>query len=306
MESEGKTMKKNTLIALTCLIITFISSVYCFFPESEDNTAYIKDYIYNNIEYGLEDMHVIEEEDGTIKITATFEKNTPIDKFVPYTKDMIFVSEEAASAKNLTIEYVNTAMYMKGKTSDYFTYFGWRSDTGTLYTDDGDWIDDVDIDRIDSEVAMLFLEKEPDVKLKRSHANIEQIKISITNAIRLSIGNVIPSGTKGLSHIRIDEKEDWTLDISVSRLHKTIYDPVIPQFGRFVQQIMKAIDQSAEENEAVINLVMIGIYDYEDLPIVMWVTGDCETGILVDSRKDRDNEREYKNVTIEDIQSYFE
>lgn len=285
-------MKKNGLIALTCLIAIFMFSGCS--STSSRSISYIKDYISSNTEYGLDDLHVVEKENGKFAIVATFDKNTSLDKFVPQTKDIISVSNEAAAKKNIAINYVNTIIYLED--SMYCAYVGWSSENGALYTDKGDRIENVDIDNVDAEIEKLFQEKESANQLEKSHLNIDQIKSSTKETI-------IADTDLTISYVDIFENNDWSLNINVGISGKEKNDSVITQFGTFVEQIMTAVDKSAKENETLIKMVTIGISDNSDMPIVNWITENCETGLLSDYRNKKVS---YENISAKDIQSYLE
>lgn len=291
-ESEGNAMKKNGLIALTCLIVIFVFSGCS--STSSRNISYIEDYISNNTEYGLDDLRVVEKENGKVAIVATFDKNTSLDEFVPQTKDIISVSNEAAAKKNIAINYVNTIIYLKEST--YCEYVGWSSESGALYTDKGDRIENVDIDNVDAEIEKLFKEKESANQSAEAHLNINQIKALIEKAI-------IDSTDLSISYVDIFENNDWTLNINVGISGKEKNDSVITQFGAFVEQVISAIDKSTSENKVSVKMVSIGISDNSDMPIINWISENCETGLLSDYRNEKVS---YENILAKDIQSYLE
>lgn len=285
-------MKRNRLIILTCLIVLSIFSGCS--SASSRNISYIEDYISGNTEYELDDLRVVEKENGKVAIVATLDKNTSLDEFVPQTKDIVSISNEAAAKKNIAVNYVNTIIYLKDST--YCEYIGWSSENGTLYTDKGDRIENTDIDNVDAEIEKLFKEKESANQLAKSHLNINQIKSSIKETI-------IAGTDLTISYVDIFEYNDWTLNINVGISGKEKNDPVITQFGAFVEQVMTAVDKSVNENETVIKLITIGISDNSDMPIVNWISENCETGLLSDYRSEKIS---YDNISVKDIQSYLE
>lgn len=287
-------MKKSGIIILIFLMLLLVCSGCS--SVSENNLSYIKEYIYDSVDYELDDLRVVEEENGIITIVATFDKNTSLEDFVPRTKDIISISNEAAENKNTSINRVNTIIYLQD--ISYCEYIGWSSENGTLYTENyrEDKVENVDIDNVNAEIEKLLAKKEHTYKLLQSHLNINQI-ISSTKA------KIISDTDLETSYVDIFENKDYSLTINVGISGKEKNDTIIEQFGMFVEQVMVAINKSVIENETVIKMVTVGISDNNDMPIVNWITGNSEVGLLTDYRSDKTS---YDNIAITNIQSYLD
>ena len=64
-------MKKNILILLSLLML-ILNFAGCSFASS-DTSSYIKEYLYDNIDYKLDDLRVVTEENKTLTVVVTFE-----------------------------------------------------------------------------------------------------------------------------------------------------------------------------------------------------------------------------------------
>ena len=279
-------MKKVVLLALVTVLVLML--VGC----SDGIDEYIKTYITDNIGYELGDLRVVKEDDSRFTIIATLKNNTSLEEFVPFTEKMISVSEEAANNKNVFINYVNTIIYLID--NDYYDYIGWSSRNGALYASNGGRVENIALENIDEEIENMFKRREDANKSVAAHLNFDKIKPAIQNYI-------IENTEFPISYVDIFEGNNWKLTINVGINGKEENDAIIERFEIFVEQVMNAISETAQENEAFIGLVLISISDKDDMAIVSWITENCEIGLLsININEDR---LKYNDIPIHEIQS---
>lgn len=143
-------MRKLLCFSLAVIFVLALVGCSNVKTNSEKVTENVKTSISSNTTYELSDLRVVSEDEGkSAVVIATLKKTGDINLFIPFTEEIIKISDIAAKENGLTIQYVNTIINL---TEDEF--LGWTTE-GALYTKDGDISKEVTLEKLQS----ILLEK---------------------------------------------------------------------------------------------------------------------------------------------------